>query len=159
MVFVNFLMNPFPPGPPPIEKNPVLSEAWASCSAVTLQRTHDGEFARPLLGGDDLQGRRDGLDANNGLVGVIGSRNGELQVATHQQLWRHILQLQGGELRRRRRWRDASVETCSMCKMREATPRGHLHIDHVQSEQLNKIDDDDGVKRTSWGLHPNNQRK
>lgn len=63
-----------------------------------VQRTHDGEFARALLRGDDLQGGCDRLDSNDGLVGVISSRYGELQVATHQQLWRHVLQLQGGQL-------------------------------------------------------------
>lgn len=60
--------------------------------------THDGEFAWALLGGDDLQRGSDGLDANDRLVGVISAGYCELQVATHQQLRRHILELQGGEL-------------------------------------------------------------
>lgn len=35
--------------------------------------THDCEFAWALLGGDDLQGGGDGLDADDGLVGVISA--------------------------------------------------------------------------------------
>lgn len=62
--------------------------------------THDGEFAWALLGGDDLQGGGDGLDANDGLVGVVSAWYGQLQVAAHQQLGRHVLQLQRGELQR-----------------------------------------------------------
>lgn len=53
--------------------------------------THDGELAWALLGGDDLQGGGDGLDADDGLVGVVGAWYGQLQVAAHQQLWRHVL--------------------------------------------------------------------
>lgn len=60
--------------------------------------THDGEFAWALLGGDDLQRGGDGLDANDRLVGVISAGYSKLQVSTHQQLWRNILQLQGGQL-------------------------------------------------------------
>ena len=60
--------------------------------------THDGEFAWALLGGDDLQGGGDGLDADDGLVGVVSARYGQLQVPAHQQLWRHVLELQGGQL-------------------------------------------------------------
>lgn len=62
--------------------------------------THDGELARPLLGGDDLQGGGDGLDADDGLVGVVGARHGQLQVSAHQQLGRDVLELQRGELQR-----------------------------------------------------------
>lgn len=53
--------------------------------------THDGEFAWALLGGDDLQGGGDGLDADDRLVGVISAWYSKLQVSAHQQLWRHIL--------------------------------------------------------------------
>lgn len=60
--------------------------------------THDGELAWALLGGDDLQGGGDRLDANDGLVGVVSAGYSELQVPAHQQLWRNILQLQGGQL-------------------------------------------------------------
>lgn len=60
--------------------------------------THDGELSWPLLGGDDLQGGSDGLDADDGLVGVVGAWHGQLQVAAHQQLGRDVLELQGSEL-------------------------------------------------------------
>lgn len=60
--------------------------------------THDGELSGPLLGGDDLQGGGDGLDADDGLVGVVGAGHGQLQVAAHQQLGRDVLELQRGEL-------------------------------------------------------------
>ena len=53
--------------------------------------THDGEFAWALLGGDDLQGGGDGLDADDRLVGVISAWYSQLQVPAHQQLRRHIL--------------------------------------------------------------------
>lgn len=53
--------------------------------------THDGELAWALLGGDDLQGGGDGLYADDGLVGVVCAWYGQLQVAAHQQLRRHVL--------------------------------------------------------------------
>lgn len=74
----------------------------AHSSHVLLQfppyLTHDGELAWTLLGGNDLQRGSDGLDANDRLVGVVCARHSQLQVATHQQLGRNVLQLQGGEL-------------------------------------------------------------
>lgn len=67
--------------------------------------THDGELAWALLGGDDLQRGGDGLNADDRLVGVISAWYSQLQVPAHQQLWRHILQLQGGQLREKlMRW-------------------------------------------------------
>lgn len=74
--------------------------------------THDGELARPLLGGDDLQRGGDGLDADDGLVGVVGAWHGQLQVAAHQQLRRDVLELQGGELQ----WTDGRTEKRTVCK-------------------------------------------
>lgn len=68
--------------------------------------THDGELARPLLGGDDLQGGGDGLDADDGLVGVVGAWHGQLQVAAHQQLGGDVLELQRGELQ----WTDKQTD-------------------------------------------------
>lgn len=68
----------------------MLSESQGVCSFFSYL-THDGEFTWALLGGDDLQGGGDGLDANDRLVGVVSAGHGELQVPTHQQLWRHIL--------------------------------------------------------------------
>lgn len=56
--------------------------------------THDGEFSWALLGGDDLQGGGNGLDADDGLVGVVSAWYSQLQVPAHQQLGRHVLKLQ-----------------------------------------------------------------
>lgn len=53
--------------------------------------THDGELAWALLGGDDLQGGGYGLDADDGLVGVVSAWYGQLQVTAHQKLRRHVL--------------------------------------------------------------------
>lgn len=53
--------------------------------------THDGEFSWALLGGDDLQGGGNGLDADDRLVRVVCAWHSELQVSAHEQLWRHIL--------------------------------------------------------------------
>lgn len=39
----------------------------------------------PLLGCDDLQRRRNGLNANDGLVGVISSRHSQFQIPAHQK--------------------------------------------------------------------------
>lgn len=58
-----------------------------SCQSLT----HNGEFAWALLGGDDLQRRCDGLNADDRLIGVISARHRQLQVSAHQQLRRHVL--------------------------------------------------------------------
>lgn len=60
--------------------------------------THDGELAWALLGGDDLQRGGDGLNTDDGLIGVISARHCKLQVSAHQKLRRYVLQLQGGQL-------------------------------------------------------------
>lgn len=55
--------------------------------------THERQLPGPLLGGDDLQRRRDGLDADDRLVGVVRSGHGQFEVPAHQKFGGHILQL------------------------------------------------------------------
>ena len=55
--------------------------------------THERQLPGPLLGCDDLQRRRDGLNANDGLVGVISSWHSQFQIPAHQKFGGDILQL------------------------------------------------------------------
>ena len=49
-----------------------------------------------------LQRLFDLSDADDLAVGDVAARYGELEVAAHQQLWRHVLQLQLGQFRKLR---------------------------------------------------------
>ena len=55
--------------------------------------THKRQLPGPLFGCDDLQRRRDGLNANDGLVGVVSSRHRQFQIPAHQKFGGDVLQL------------------------------------------------------------------
>lgn len=85
----------------------MISEKWGEVQpgwerdaggGSTRVLTHERQLPGPLLGGDDLQGRCYGLNANDGLVGVVRSWHGQLKVPAHQKFGGNILQFQGGEL-------------------------------------------------------------
>ena len=71
-----------------------VQPSWAEAGA-RLHRvlTHKCQLPGPLLGRDDLQRRRYGLNANDGLVGVIGSWHSQFKVPAHQEFGGNILQL------------------------------------------------------------------
>lgn len=65
---------------------------------MDLVLTHQGQLPGPLLGRDDLQRWGYGLNADDWLVGVIGSWHSQFKVPAHQKFGGNILQLQGCEL-------------------------------------------------------------
>ena len=60
--------------------------------------TKNGQFPWPLFGRDDLQGGGHVADPHDRVVGLVRSRDGQLQVLALEQLRRHVLQLQRGQL-------------------------------------------------------------
>lgn len=59
----------------------------------------DLELARPLLGRDHRQLGVEGADANDGVLGLVGARHGEHEVARRVQRGRDVREVEGVELR------------------------------------------------------------
>ncbi len=74
-----------------------------SSTTSHYQQTLDDQFPWPLFGCNDRQRESNLLDVDDGLVGLAGPWDSQLRVLEGQQLGRHILQLQSGQLHIARR--------------------------------------------------------
>ena len=74
-----------------------------------------------------LQRLFDLSDADDLAVGDVAARYGELEVAAHQQLWRHVLQLQLGQFRKLRgKERNAVRDTASFRLIKVSQFKRHV---------------------------------